>query len=123
MVAHHFKNAVRISPEHQAARYWLWLTLAEREGAGEREIELARGLVEAGNETPIRYYRGAAARHFRAGQTAAALVALSTVFAIGCTEEVSDGHDFADVQEYVDGAQARAARDTLPSWSFNSASK
>ncbi len=76
MAAHHFKNAVRISPGHQAARYWLWLTLAERGGAVEREIELGRGLVEAGNEAPIRYYRGSAARHFRAGRTAAALAAI-----------------------------------------------
>lgn len=76
MAAHHFKSAVRISPGHQAARYWLWLTLAERGGAGKRERELARGLVEGGNETPIRYYRGAAARHFRAGRTAAALAAI-----------------------------------------------
>ncbi len=73
MAVHHFKNAVRLSPGHKAARYWLWLTLAERGGSDEYEVELGRWLVEAGNETPIRYYRGAAARHFRAGRAAAAL--------------------------------------------------
>lgn len=76
MAAHHFRMAVRTSPEHQAARYWLWLTLAEQGGSDRYEVELGRGLVEAGNETPIRYYRGAAGRHFRAGRSAAALAAI-----------------------------------------------
>ncbi len=76
MAVHHFKNAVRLLPGHKAAHYWLWLTLAERGGSDEYEAELGRGLVEAGNETPIRYYRGAAARHFRAGRTATALAVI-----------------------------------------------
>ncbi|MEE9256857.1 MAG: tetratricopeptide repeat protein [bacterium] len=76
MAVHHFKNAVRLSPEHQAARYWLWLTLAERGGAAEREVELGRWLVEAGDEIPIRYYRGAAAGYFRAGRLGKALAAI-----------------------------------------------
>jgi tetratricopeptide (TPR) repeat protein len=76
MAVHHFSKAVHLSPEHQAARYWLWLSLSQRGGAQRREVELGRSLVEEGNETPVRYYRGVAARHFQAGRIEEALLAI-----------------------------------------------
>lgn len=49
MAIYHFKNAVHLSPEHLAARYWYWLTLAEQGGTPVLEVKIGRSLVEAGN--------------------------------------------------------------------------
>ena len=73
MAVYHFKAASRISPGHRAGRYWLWLSVAERGGADKWEVELGREVVEAGNDAPVRFYRGRAGRLFRNGRTARAL--------------------------------------------------
>ena len=62
MAVHHLKAASRISPEHRAARYWLWLSVSEQGGPHDWEVDLGRGVVESGNEAPVRYYRGRAGR-------------------------------------------------------------
>ncbi len=76
MAVHHLKAASRISPEHRAARYWLWLSVSEQGGPRAWEVDLGRGVVESGNEAPVRYYRGRAARHFRAGRVKKAVEAI-----------------------------------------------
>lgn len=76
MAVYHLKAASRISPEHRAARYWLWLSVSEQGGPRAWEVELGRGVVESGNEAPVRYYRGRAARHFRAGRVGKAIEAI-----------------------------------------------
>jgi len=70
---HHLREAVRLAPGHRAAGYWLWQVVAERGGRDAWEADLARRLVEAGNETPVIFYRGRAARRFREGRIEEAL--------------------------------------------------
>ncbi len=76
LAVHHFKEALRISPDHTEARYWLWLSVSERGGADKWEAELGRAVVEGGSDTPIRYYRGRAAKLFRSGKVGWALETL-----------------------------------------------
>ncbi len=73
---HHLRAAARIEPAHQIARYWLWLSVAERGGADDWEVELGRSLVEGGDETPVRFYQARAAHRFREGKVEEALKAI-----------------------------------------------
>lgn len=70
------RAAARLRPGHRTARYWLWLSLAERGGAPDGEVSLGRKIVVSGDSTPVTYYRGRAARFYRAKRYRAALGAI-----------------------------------------------